>query len=133
MSISKKAGPASRIPLPTGRYFLNLSPPPGEVQQSNNISARNLPSSGNLRPQKSAANRRASAEKHKATPELSRLPSATPGTKSLSPVTQYRSHDQKEGRELLDMPKANATALQQPHSKHPPAPPTSDAGSGADA
>ena len=131
ISIAKKSGPTSRIPLPTGRYFLNLSPPPGELPPPKTLSASNLPTSGNLRPQKSSGLRRTSGEQRKLTSEPSKLPSGTPGSTPLSPVTQYRSREQKEGRELLEMPKANATSLPQPQSRHAPAPPNSDATSGA--
>ena len=147
ISIAKKSGPTSRIPLPTGRYFLNLSPPPGAEQPSpsKTISASNLPTSGNLRPQKSA-NRRASSSKNQII-DTNRLPSGASSTTPLSPVTQYRSHDKegrshdqkegrshdpKEGRELYEMPKANATALQQPQGRQNPTPPTADAATGPD-
>lgn len=86
------SGPTSRIPLPTGRYFLNLSP--------NELSGSNRQASGNLRPPKSGSARRPNMDKT--------MPLESPSShRVLTPVGQ----PSREGRELYDVHKASATSL----------------------
>lgn len=94
MSLAKKGtGPNSRIPLPTGRYFLNLSPselPPSRTPVHNNV-----------RPPKSGGVRKLDRS----------LPLESPSShRGLTPVGQ-------QGREILDIPKASATTLSHTQAK----------------
>lgn len=109
IAIAKKGGQHnSRIPLPTGRYFLNLSP--------NDLPPTRTPN--NLRPPKSGNARRVNQDRT--------LNLETPSTvRTLTPVNQAKitndlppkSHDHKEGREVLDVHKASATSLSSTQSK----------------
>ena len=97
MNLAKKGpGPNSRIPLPTGRYFLNLSPseiPPPRTPVHSNV---RLPKSGGVR--KTSTDRA--------------LPLESPSTyRGLTPVGQ------SAGREILDIPKASATSLSHTQTK----------------
>jgi hypothetical protein len=96
MNLAKKGpGPNSRIPLPTGRYFLNLSP--------SEIPPPRTPVHSNVRPPKSGGMRKASMERT--------LPLDSPSTyRGLTPVGQ-------PGREILDIPKASATSLSHHQAK----------------
>ncbi|XP_060603344.1 cytosolic carboxypeptidase-like protein 5 isoform X5 [Ruditapes philippinarum] len=96
MNLAKKGpGPNSRIPLPTGRYFLNLSP--------SEIPPPRTPVHSNVRPPKSGGMRKASMERT--------LPLESPSTyRGLTPVGQ-------SGREILDIPKASATSLSHHQAK----------------
>ncbi|KAL4236440.1 Cytosolic carboxypeptidase-like protein 5 [Mactra antiquata] len=92
VSMSKKgSGPQSRIPLPTGRYFLNLSPSETSGAKGQPAGSFRAPKSGNA--QQRAFDRS--------------LPLESPSShRVLTPVSQSR-----EGRELYDIHKASATSL----------------------
>ncbi|XP_053394186.1 cytosolic carboxypeptidase-like protein 5 isoform X3 [Mercenaria mercenaria] len=96
MNLAKKGpGPNSRIPLPTGRYFLNLSP--------SELPPPKTPGQSNVRPPKSGGVRKTSSDRS--------LPLESPAShRGLTPVAQL-------GREILDIPKANATSLSHTQAK----------------
>lgn len=96
MNLAKKgSGSHSRIPLPTGRYFLNLSP--------SDITPSRTSVHNNIRPPKSGGVRKANLDRS--------MPLESPSNhRVLTPVGQ-------SAREILDIPKASATSLTNTHAK----------------
>ncbi|KAK3592089.1 hypothetical protein CHS0354_019346 [Potamilus streckersoni] len=88
LAIAKKSGPPSRIPLPTGRYFLNLTPPNTELPPPK--------TPGRL----GSSYRYPLSAKKEASP---RVPLETPMSLSM---LEY-----KEPREVLEMSKVDAMLL----------------------
>ncbi|XP_052225605.1 cytosolic carboxypeptidase-like protein 5 isoform X2 [Dreissena polymorpha] len=107
MALARRSGNQnSRIPLPTGRHFLNLSP--------TDLPPPRTPITNNLRPPKSATNRRPNQVLDRS------LPLESPSThRTLTPVGQLKSSESRESREVLDLHKASATSLTSNTSSKP--------------
>ncbi|KAL3867842.1 hypothetical protein ACJMK2_040688, partial [Sinanodonta woodiana] len=97
LAIAKKSGPPSRIPLPTGRYFLNLTPPNTE-----------------LPPPKTPGRLGSSYRYH-----LSARKEASPRV-PLETSMSVGMPEYKETREMLEMSKVDAMPLPTPPIGPPP-------------
>jgi hypothetical protein len=124
MTLARKgSGPSSRIPLPTGRYFLNLSPSdipqPRTPAGQNNL--RPPPKSGGVRrpnldrslPLESPSSHRVLTPVGSASRDVLASSSRDVLASSSRDVLASSSRDvlASSSREILDIPKATATSL----------------------